>query len=119
MANLPSIDTTYQISKKTNARVLEAPFGDGYRQRAGDGINAIVDEWSLGWIVGSTDADTLTDFFEARGGYESFDWTPSGESVSKKWSCKTWSKTPAVAKDSSDEEVWNISATFRQEFDLS
>lgn len=118
MATLPSIDITYQISKQTNARILEAPFGDGYKQRAGDGINAIIDEWSLSWTVGSTDADTLTDFFEARGGWDSFDWTPSGESVSKKWSCKVWSKVPSAVKDTSSEEVWTISATFKQEFDL-
>lgn len=119
MANLPDIDTTHQISKQTNARILETPFGDGYRQRAGDGINSITDEWSLSWIVNSTDTDTLTDFFEARGGYESFDWTPSGESVSKKWTCKTWTKTPTEAKDIAGNNVWNVSATLRQEFDLS
>lgn len=118
METLPSINTTYQVSKKADARILETPFGDGYRQRAGDGINAIVDEWSLSWTVGAVDANTLTDFFEARGGHESFGWTPHGESVAKKWTCKTWSKTPVEAKDPTGEEVWSISASFKQEFDL-
>lgn len=119
MATLPSIDTTYQISKKTDTRILETNFGDGYTQRALDGINSIVDKWSLSWTVTSTDADTLTDFFEARGGYESFDWTPHGETVSKKWTCKSWSKNPTGGKDSTGNEIWDISASFKQEFDLS
>lgn len=112
MSTLPSIDITYNISKKTDAHILEAKLGDGYSQRAADGINAIRDEWGLEWVVNNTDADTLTDFFEARGGHESFDWTPSGESVSKKWTCKSWSKNPIGI------DTWSISATLKQEFDL-
>lgn len=112
MSTLPSIDLTYNISKKTGARILEANLGDGYSQRAADGINAIKDEWNLEWVVNNTDADTLTNFFAARGGYESFDWQPSGESVSKKWTCKSWSKTPVGLN------VWSISATLEEAFDL-
>lgn len=114
MANLPSIRGT-EVAKITNARILKTDFGDGYSQRALDGINAIVDEWSMSWVVNSTDADTLTDFFEARGGHESFDWTPEGESVSKKWTCKSWTKEPMTTI----LNVWSITATFKQEFDLS
>lgn len=112
MATLPDIAISQQINKTTEARILETKFGDGYGQRAQDGINAITDSWSLSWDVGSTNADILTDFFETRGGWDSFDWTPSGESVSKKWTCKSWSKTPT------GYDVWSIKATIKQEFDL-
>ena len=112
MATLPSIKTTYQVSKKIDARVLESGFGDGYSQRALDGLNSIVEGWSLTWTVNNTDSDTLTGFFEARGGHESFDWIPNGESVSKKWTCKSWTKSPI------GYNVWTISATLKQRFDL-
>lgn len=113
MANLPETGLQKAISKSTKARVLESGFGDGYRQRAGDGINVIEDEWSLEWVLESTGANTLTGFLETHGGYTSFDWTPKGESSAKKWTCDSWDKIPLIT-----DELWRITASIKQEFDL-
>jgi len=115
MATLPDIKTSYQVNKNTRTRVLKAEFGDGYSQRAVDGINTTKDTWDLSWIgLSTSDADTLISFLEARGGVESFDWTPNGEAVSKKWLCSEWSKT-----FNQIHNVINVNATFEQTYDLT
>ena len=51
--NLPS-------SKTSEQRLLQAQFGDGYEQRAGDGINADRVKWSLTWnAVTNEEADAI------------------------------------------------------------
>ena len=114
MATLPNIETSYEVAKTTDTRTLQANFGDGYTQRAADGINITKDIWQLRWIgLSSTDSDTLTDFFEARGGWEEFEWTPHGEVSAKKFICKNWNKTW-----NRSEECINIEAQFEQVYDL-
>jgi len=114
MATFPSTVTPVRATQPSvTARTLQAQFGDGYSQRAGDGINTIVDEWDVQWnALDQTNADEIIDFLEARGGYESFEWTPPGESVEKKYVCKQWNKSFPGAS------LTNISAKFQQVFDL-
>jgi phage-related protein len=114
MATLPNIRPDYaNTSRKNEPRVLWNSFGDGYSQRAADGINNDPAEWTLGWIGRPlADINTLDDFFKARKGFEAFDWTPERETTSKKFVCKTWNRS----------FVWNgndsITATFIQVFDI-
>ena len=100
-------------SPSTNTRILQAQFGDGYTQRAGDGINTVIQKWDVQWVnLDSTDSDELIDFFEARGGYESFRWIPPGSSLYQKFICKQWSEThPGNSKK-------NLNASFDEVFDL-
>lgn len=114
MATLPEFKIRYDSSKTTEANVLEAGFGDGYTQRAANGINSLKDIWNLNGNIDSTSADTLIAFFEARKGSESFGWTPPGESVEKRWTCKIWDK---VFLDSPN--LVNLTATFIQTYDLN
>lgn len=97
------------VNKKSQPRVLAAGFGDGYQQRVGDGINALQPEWVLSFSREIADIDTIEAFLEARGGEESFDWTPPGESVAIKAICPEWGKTPHTGLASA-----GFSATFRQ-----
>ena len=112
--NFPvTITPTKQSGKETETRIIEATFGDGFTQRAGDGINTIVDTWSLEWTcLDSTSYSEMTDFLDDRGGFESFTFIPPGETVTKKFTCKKWSTShPGNSK-------YVLSADFLEVFDL-
>lgn len=70
---VPSVST----SSKTDFRVLEAQFGDGYSQRIQDGINTETAQWNVFWnqkaleIIGA-----LQLFLSTLGGVELFYWEP-------------------------------------------
>ena len=98
--------------KNFEARVLVTDFGDGYRQRVGDGINTIRRNYDIEWIGSNTDIDELETHFEERAGYQSFTWTPPEESTERKWTCMTWSREHMA------DGISRITASFRQEYDL-
>lgn len=101
------------LSKSVNARALVATFGDGYTQRGSDGLNAIGRTYSLTWnALSVANADTIESFFEARAGYEAFEWTAPRDSVAKKWIVQEWTRSNI------DPTLDSISATFIQVFDL-
>lgn len=69
-------------------RTNSVQFGDGYSQSVGEGINPRLQEWSFS-ITGTDsvvecgptgDYLAAKAFLDARKGYESFLWTPPGES---------------------------------------
>lgn len=97
-------------------RLLEAQFGDGYSQRAPDGINHIQDVVTLNWnVLTDADARTINSFFQSHGGYKAFRWTAPGQITEKKWVCKKWT----LKRQSKDQSIFNaIAATFVQVFDL-
>jgi len=110
MATFPSITPTYGAQKTSQPNVRTVQYGDGYSQRLVYGLNQNPKQWSLTWNVSETDSDTIEAFLDARGGAESFDWAPPGES-SAKWICQQWSKTiPYVNRA-------EITATFIQVFE--
>ena len=110
MATFPSIPPTYGAQKTSKPNVRTVQYGDGYSQRLVYGLNQNPKQWSLTWNVSETDSDTIEAFLDARGGAESFDWAPPGES-SAKWICQQWSKTiPYVNRA-------QITATFIQVFE--
>lgn len=86
-------------------------FGDGYEQRVQFGLNQNPKEWTLEWNVTETVSDEIEAFLDARGGTESFDWTPPDTATSYKWVCSDWTKS----MDDPDRAV--IRTTFRQVFE--
>lgn len=109
----PPINPSVGMSRKVTPRVLSAAFGDGYRQEAGDGLNAIPRSLSLAWdMLLPTDADLIEAFFIAQKGYVAFLWTDPSETVQRQWKCSTWSRTSPTGVTES------MSATFDQVFDL-
>jgi phage-related protein len=77
---------TSSSSKSTKNRILEAQFGNGYRQAANDGINSSIDTWSLQFApLSGTNLTTMQTFLSTVGVTVWFTWTPLGESTSKKW----------------------------------
>lgn len=112
MATFPAITPAYGAEKTSSPNVRIARFGSGYEQRTTFGINQNPKEWSLTWPnITETDADTIENFLNARGGVESFDWTPPDEGTSYKWVCSEWSKSIPYNNRAT------ITATFRQVFE--
>lgn len=103
----------YSTGKDVSARIIQAQFGDGYSQRAADGLNPVMDKPRLTWSgLTTADADTIEAFFEARGGHEAFLYTLPREVTAKLWICKTWTRNyPEPNFDT-------INASFEQVFDL-
>ena len=112
MATFPSINPTYGAQKRSQPKVRQVQFGDGYVQRLTFGLNQDPKVWNLTFEVSETDADTIETFLEARGGSESFTWSPPDESDSYKWVCLDWSKTIPYLNRAT------IQATFQEVFDL-
>lgn len=79
----------FGASDTTKPRVLKAQFGDGYQQRAGDGINIAPRQWSLSFSRKQSDIDAIRAFLEARNGIESFTWTPP-RGASGRFLCEQW-----------------------------
>jgi len=111
MASFPSITPTYGIQKKSQPNVRIAQFGSGYSQRTTFGLNQNPKIYDLTFEVSETDADTIEDFLDARGGVETFDFTPPGESSSTKYICRNWSKSIPYLNRAT------IQATFEQVFE--
>lgn len=111
MATFPSITPTYGAQKTSQPRVRTAQFGDGYSQRLRYGLNTNPKQWDLTWNVSETDADTIEAFLDARGGAESFDWTPPDGGTSAKFICSQWNKTIPYLNRAT------ITATFTQVFE--
>ena len=111
MATFPSIAPTYGAQKTSQPAVRKVQFGDGYIQRLTFGLNQNPKSWSLTWEVSEANADTIEDFLDARGGAESFDWTPPDTATSYKWICGEWTKTIPYLNRAT------ITATFVQVFE--
>ena len=111
MATFPAITPTYGIQKSSVPNVRIAQFGSVYSQRTTFGLNQNPKSYSLTFEVSETDADTIEDFLDARGGTEHFDFTPPGEASSGKYICREWSKSIPYLNRAT------IQATFEQVFE--
>ncbi len=112
MATFPSINPTYGASKRSRPKVRNVQFGDGLSQRLTYGLNQDAKQWNLTFEVSETDADTIETFLEARGGAESFDWSPPDETTTYKWICQDWSKSIPYLNRAT------ITVTFQQVFEV-
>ena len=112
MTTFPDVTPDFGASKKSAPNVRIAQFGSGYSQRTTFGLNQDPKVWSLQWTnLEASDANSIEDFLEARGGVESFDWSPPDETDTYKWICKEWNKTLPYATR------FSITATFQQVFE--
>ena len=93
MPTFPSISPGYGVQKSSSPKVRRVQYGDGYTSFLKYGLNQDLKTWNVRFSnLSETDSDTLETFLEARGGAESFDWTPPGESAAKKFICPSWNK---------------------------
>ena len=94
----PSVEAARQ---ETTYRVLRTDFGDGYSQRAADGLNSIQKEWTLEWAnLTNEEADEIVNFFEGRLGADAFFWTPPKATVTQTWICTGHSRIEIDAEHS-------------------
>ena len=95
MAAFPTtVNPTYGSRKNSAPNIRIAQFGSGYQQRSTFGINQNLKVYQFTWQnISETNADEIETFLDARAGVENFDYTPAGESASKKMICRQWNKT--------------------------
>lgn len=108
-AKAPSIDS----GKKVVFRTKRSSFGDGYTQRAGDGINTRLRKFSVTWnLLSLSEIESIESFLEAREGHEAFFWTPPRETTPRKYICEGYDRgyTGGIAD--------SLTATFEEVFDL-
>lgn len=95
-------------------RVLSAKFGDGYEQRAGDGINNRPQVWTVHFNNRSlAQANAIIAFLRARNGASSFTWTPPDGSAEIRVICRKW---PMAFADGYPKRYRSFSLTFEQVF---
>lgn len=64
------------LRAESNPRTLIAKFGDGYEQRARDGINSIEEEYSIAFKNRDpSEIDDIIALFNSKGGVENFSFT--------------------------------------------
>lgn len=91
-------------------RTLSASFGDGYTQRAGDGINSKGVEWPLEFVGPRSVIDPIAGFLDTHGGYMAFSWTPPLGVPGMFVATDGYTVTP------NGRGVVTLAVTFRQEF---
>jgi len=109
MSDFSWLPTSTPVINK-NPRVLRVSFGDGYEQRAGDGINSIITDWDLTFKGKLSDILAIDAFLTLKAGVSSFTWTPFGFSEIKVV-CDSWSQ-PLISANAS-----SITAKFRRVFE--
>lgn len=96
----------------TKPRTRVAPFGDGYKQRSGDGLNAIDKKMSLSFTaLVKHEADYLEAFFTERAGYKPFRFTPPHHVQERIWIATEWNVTYTGAIS------YDVTASLEEVFD--
>jgi len=113
MATFPSITPTYGVQKRSAPNTRTVRFADGYEHRLLFGLAEHQNPkiFNLTFEVSETDADTIETFLDARGGTESFDFTPPGEATSSKFVCGSWNKSIPYLNRA------RVQVTFREVFE--
>lgn len=113
MTALPDIELSYGTNMSEDYRVRRVDFGDGYSQRAQDGLNAQRQQWQLVWeSIPDAQAEQLRVFFRQLGGTGIIEWTPFGQATQLKWTATGFTSKP------SGTLISDVSVTLTQEFDL-
>jgi phage-related protein len=90
-------------------RTRKAQYGEGYRQVLRDGPNNKVQSWPFTFRGKGADMQAIVDFLDARGGDESFYFTPP-LGVQGYFKCEEYTMVPE------GNGVFTVSATFEQDF---
>jgi phage-related protein len=100
----------YPPTEVSNPRARKAQFGDGYEQRIRFGLNTDLKSWQLTFKSrNNTETTAIRNFLQARGGVESFTWTPPVWGAAQgQYVCEDWQ----ITADSYNLNT--VTATFRQ-----
>ncbi|VVD64012.1 phage tail protein [Pandoraea pneumonica] len=96
-------------SGDTTFSVLKAKFGDGYEQRANNGLNNRASSYQLTFVGTESKISAILAFLDAHAGSKSFFWKPPLREQAL-FVCEKYS---GPVKDG---DIYTISATFDQTF---
>jgi phage-related protein len=101
---------SYPVGANQTPRMRAIVFGDGYEQRAQDGINNSLLNLSLSFgLRDATETTAILHFFESRQGTDQFLYTPPDPySKQKLFVCKAWSSNYNFFDN------YDITATFNE-----
>lgn len=106
------VPTVANLSGDTTLRTRTAQFGDGYAQKAADGINNRSTTYSLQFIGDAEKIAAIAAFLDAHAGATSFLWTPPLRAQAL-FTCE------AYTEPTKDGGVYTMTATFDQSFAIS
>lgn len=117
MTQLPLTNFITQTSAKAvRYSTIVAQFGDGYMQRATDGINQKQERWTLLFNnLEQTDRDTLQSFIDTVKMSAVIEWTAPGDATEKNWVIDPQSLISETAKAGN---VFSITISLKRVFDL-
>jgi phage-related protein len=102
---------SFEATESSKPRVRKFAAGDGYEQRIRFGLNTDAKDWDLIFAERTdVERDEIAGFLEARGGAESFDWTPP-RGTAGKYVCEEWQVTLRACNFNT------IQAKFREVFE--
>jgi phage-related protein len=101
-------------SKKIKPRVLENEFGDGYTQRAGDGLNRSRRQVQLSWAqLDLVVKEYIEEFMETYDDGDSFTYTLPDEAVAR-----TWQFIEMDISSGDTPDWYNVQVSIKEVFDL-
>lgn len=117
MAALPLINFINQSAvKSVSFTTITAQFGDGYMQRAVDGINDKKEKWNIPWDnLNQTNRDVLWTFIDQVKSSNIIEWTAPGDLTEKKWIIDPEGTIDEQAKAGA---LYSVSLTLIRMFDL-
>ncbi len=99
----------YSAQKSIEPKVSKIQFGDGYEHRQANGLNSVLQNWSLRFENrASAEADEIDTFLTDRAALDSFDWTPPDAGSPLKFVCRSWVRSIDHAG------LYSISTAFEQ-----
>jgi len=100
---------SFPAKKSPSYRLKQVDFGDGHVQVAKDGVNHITHSYDLTWAsISNADADNIETFLNARGGFEAFYYTVSGDSE------RLFRNSPPIRAWEDSGVVCTITCTFTE-----
>jgi phage-related protein len=106
----------YDAGEDSTPRTLSAKFGDGYEQRAPDGINSLLRTWTWAFNNRSmVETGEITDFLKLKNGVTEFTHDLPGVTPTETVTvvCRGWSKRWAGF------ESFNVTAKFEEVISIS
>lgn len=103
------VPTVAQASGTATLKVRKAEFGDGYTQRAADGLNNRSSTFSLQFVGDADKITAILAFLDAHAGATAFLWTPPLRDQLM-FVCETYSEP------TKDGGTYTITAQFEQTF---
>lgn len=105
------------FSRSNAPRIREVKFGDGYSQRAQDGINYMNESWSLTFANRSyTDIAAMEGFLETRGGAAAFTFQAPGD-TEVKVICRNWDVSILNHTGNNATSIGTLTATFERVYE--